>query len=348
VKRKLGQKPQQCKAAIFWEDTVFPDEEFLKSFPIDTRAVYLEPPAYKMSSNLDGSEEYTDELGIVRRRPSDGYFFDIVSNPLGGSLTSQLIKNYPWPRIDPAALKGQAEAAGRKARDLHERTEYAVMASCTLAPLTFTQMMRGFENWSIDLLTEPALLEELMDMYIDFQMGINLEFYRAAGKYCDVAYCLGDDLGTQNSFWIQPALYRKYIKPRHKKIIEEVKRYTDAKILFHSCGAVAELIPDFVDCGIDALTPVQVSATGMEPMKLKREYGNVMAFWGGIDTQKILPFGSQNDVKTEVLKLLDQFYSDRSGYVLNSVHNILPEVPPENFLAIFEAVREWTRENSHK
>ena len=132
-------------------------------------------------------------------------------------------------------------------------------------------------------------------------------------------------------------IYVKYLKPHHRRMVETVKGLTHnkAKVCFHSCGSVYHFIPHFIDIGIDALNPVQVTAAKMEPERLKGEFGGKIAFWGGINTQRILPFGTPAEVAAETRRIIDILGKD-GGYVLNAVHNIQAEVPPENIVAMFE------------
>jgi uroporphyrinogen decarboxylase len=137
-------------------------------------------------------------------------------------------------------------------------------------------------------------------------------------------------------------MYRKLLKPRHKRIVEFLRSHAkNAKILYHCCGAVATLIPDLIDLGIDALNPVQVAAKGMEDTrKLKALYGKELTFWGGIDTQWALPFGTSEDVRMEVRRRIEDLAMG-GGFVLAAVHNIRPEVKPENICALFDAAHEY-------
>ena len=129
--------------------------------------------------------------------------------------------------------------------------------------------------------------------------------------------------------------YGQLIKPRHERLIQTLKSETGAKSLFHCCGSAYLFIPHLIDIGVDALNPVQVSAKNMEPQRLKAEFGERLAFWGGIDTQEVLPYQSAEAVKAETECCIDVF-GKQGGYILNSVHNIQFEVPPENIVAMFD------------
>jgi len=152
-----------------------------------------------------------------------------------------------------------------------------------------------------------------------------------------------DDLASQNCALISPQLYRKLIKPRHTKLFSFIKKHAavDVKIFYHSCGAVAPLLPDLIEAGIDILNPVQVSAAGMDTKELKRQFGKDLTFYGGgVDTQRILPRGTPAEVRDEVRRRIDDL-APGGGFIFNTVHNIQADVPPENIVAMWEAVREY-------
>jgi uroporphyrinogen decarboxylase len=151
---------------------------------------------------------------------------------------------------------------------------------------------------------------------------------------------VGDDIGAQDGLQISPTHYTKYVKPRHTRYFRQVHDLSDAKLLYHTCGSVVDIIEDLIDMDVEAIHPVQVSAAGMEPAVLKKKFGDRMAFWGAVDTQKILPSGSVAEVKHAVEKCIEDMGAD-GGYVLGSVHNLQPDVPVENILAMFEHARDY-------
>jgi uroporphyrinogen decarboxylase len=158
------------------------------------------------------------------------------------------------------------------------------------------------------------------------------------GKYIDVIQ-VNDDLGTQNSPQMSRELYREMLKPYHKKLWSYIKERSGKPILLHSCGSIYDLIPDLIEIGVDALNPVQVSARNMDTRKLKREFGRYITFWGGgCDTQKILPYGTPEDVRSEVRRRAEELGED-GGFVFCQVHNIQHDVPPENILAMYEELK---------
>ena len=177
------------------------------------------------------------------------------------------------------------------------------------------------------------------------QLIVGERFLKEVGAYVQVVMA-ADDLGTQSAMMISPDLYRKMIKPRQAEWIKALKRGSNAKVFFHSDGDVYPIIPDLIEIGVDILNPVQGSAAQMDPARLKREFGNDLCFWGGVDTQTILPRGTSKDVETEVRLRLEQL-GQGGGYVLAPVHNIMNEVPPENVLALYDTGREYGKYPMH-
>jgi len=151
----------------------------------------------------------------------------------------------------------------------------------------------------------------------------------------DVLY-LADDYGIQTGPLISPALFRAIFKPRMARLIRFLRDRSSAAIAFHSCGSVYALIPDFIDVGVQVLNPVQVAAADMDSARLRREFGKHLVFWGAIDTQQILPKGTPDEVRAEVGRRVTDL---SPGYIPASVHNIQAEVPPQNIVAMFEALK---------
>jgi uroporphyrinogen decarboxylase len=151
---------------------------------------------------------------------------------------------------------------------------------------------------------------------------------------------VSDDLGTQNGLMMSPEIYRKLIKPAEKRVWEFIKTKTSAFLFLHSCGSVRKLIPDFIELGVDILNPVQISAKDMIPKELKREFGRDLTFWGGgCDTQKVLPFGTTEEVEEEVKRRISEF-APGGGFVFNPVHTIQPKVPAENIIRMFDTAKK--------
>ena len=159
------------------------------------------------------------------------------------------------------------------------------------------------------------------------------------GRYIHLM-ALADDLGHNGGLLFSPKLFRRIYKPRLRRLITFIRTKTDAKIWFHSCGAISELISDLIDVGVDVLDPVQVSAKGMDSATLKREFGKDLVFWGGGCHTQVLNFGSPEQVREEVRKRINDF-AQGGGYIFTPGHNIQFGVPPENIIAVYEAAFEF-------
>jgi uroporphyrinogen decarboxylase len=180
-----------------------------------------------------------------------------------------------------------------------------------------------------------ALFDKLADFHIEFFR----HYLEAVGDCIDVVV-VSDDLGGENGPLISPELYRELIKPAQKKLWQFIKSNTEAYLFLHSCGSISKFIPDLIEIGVDILNPIQVAAKDMDTRRLKDEFGDKLIFWGGIDTQRILPFGSPEDVESEVKKRIADM-APGGGYVLTAVHNIQAGVPPENICMMYDAARKY-------
>ncbi len=229
-----------------------------------------------------------------------------------------------------------------QALDIRHNTDYALVLHTSDIMVHTSQYMRGFERWYMDMLLAPDLIGALMDAILELRMEIARQALEAVGDLVDVV-SFSDDVADQRGPAVSPAVYRKIIKPRHKRYMDLIRSKTEAKILFHSCGSVVQLIPDFLDIGADFINPVQVSAKGMDTAALKKQYGHQLGFWGGVDTMRVLPFGSEDDVRNAVHKCIHDL-APGGGYILTAVHNIQPDVPPQNIVAMYDAARNFRLE----
>ncbi|MFQ5830806.1 MAG: uroporphyrinogen decarboxylase family protein [Candidatus Methylomirabilia bacterium] len=317
--------------------TVIPDAAILHRFDADARPLVLGSPDGRPERELS-RHALVDEWGVTWTRPegahyisTDGPFYHL-DEPTVGDLDRVV-----WPDpADPGRYRGLRE----RASELHQKTDYAVVLNLGVGPVHQCQFVRGYGEWLEDLLINPAFAEALMDRVVELWIQITDRALGEAGEHVDLVI-YGDDVGTQKACLIQPELYRRVIKPRHKRMADTVKRH-GKPILFHTCGSVYALIPDLIEVGIDALNPIQVSAAEMDAKRLKREFGRELAFWGGVDTQTVLPLGTPQGVREEVQRRIEDL-ADGGGYVLSAVHNIQPEVPPENVVAMYEAALEYRR-----
>jgi len=314
------------------------DESILRMFDIDCR-ILAPPPLEDRAGNTpikwDEEETYIDEWGVVRTKPPGGHYY-VTRPPFEGSgWTVKDLKKHKWP--DPTDPK-KVEGLGEEAKRLRENTDCAIVVSFPGRLMSLGQFLRGFRPWLEDLIMNQKFACALLDMGLEIQMELCKRMLEAIGDCMDIVH-FADDYGIQTGPILSPELYREIFKPRQKKLFGFVKSHTDAKILFHSCGSVYKFIGDFIDMGVDALNPVQVSAQDMDTEILKKKFGHRIAFWGGVDTHRVLPFGTPEEVREEVRRRMDGFGSG-GGYILSAVHNVQAEVPPENIVAMFEAARE--------
>lgn len=313
------------------------DEEILNRLDVDFRIVHMGAPDGWPGREVDG-ETYEDEWGVVRRRPPTSLYYDMIHSPLAGEITLDDILRFPWPDPDDEGLyRGLRE----RAKTLRETTDFAIIMHTSDICIHTSQYMRGFEDWYMDFRAHPDLICALMDAVLEIRLHTARRSLELVGDLVDVV-SVGDDVADQRGPQVSPAMFRQYIKPRFARYYDMVHSLTSAKIVHHSCGSVYKLLPDFIDLGIDAIHPVQVTAADMETARLKQEFGDQLVFWGGIDTQHVLPRGSVEEVRQEVRRRIGDL-APGGGYVLGAVHNIQPDVPPENIWAMYEAARQVGR-----
>lgn len=309
------------------------DERILERLDADLRA--FSQGAFDRSSEADLADgRYRDEWGVIRRQPSGCHYYELDVSPLAGEIDAGTIARYPWPDpTDPGITRGLRETALRL-----RATGYAVMYNARFNLVHTTQYLRGFEDWFYDLAGNHDLFCALFDAVAEVLFELNHRTLAEVGDLIDVV-AFGDDIGQQDREICSLALYRKLLRPYQERTVETIRAHSNAKIMYHTCGSVYRYIPDFIDIGINALNPVQVRARNMDPVTLKREFGGRIAFWGGIDTQRILPHGTPQEVCAEVRRMFE-IMGPGGGYIVASVHNIQPDVPPENIIAMFDAARQ--------
>lgn len=308
------------------------EEAVLRHFEIDTRYVVEKGPK-RVAEHQSSSGTLIDEWGVERRKV--GYYYDIVRSPLEAAETEDLAR-YPWPDpLDPGCTDGIHE----EAKSLGQSTNYAVVGRPSSSIFEQAWYMRGFGQFLMDLVVDKRFAHALLRKLTDIKKQRIGRFLEEVGEYIDVI-AVGDDLGTDQSLILSPDLYREMVKPYQAELFALIHSATKAKIFYHSCGNVVGLIEDLIEIGVDILNPVQVSAGDMgDTAALKRQFGDRICFWGAIDTQHVMPFGSEREVWDEVeRRILD--LAPGGGYVLAAVHNMIPDVSPENICAMFAAGRK--------
>jgi len=306
-----------------WKEWTLPDGSIGK----------LPKHLYPYRKNSDWIYEFDNRK---YRMPEGCLYFEFYQPILGNAKSSKDIDNVPWGFLTDEELKRLEQ----KAKYLYENTDYAIMGGFGGNILEGGQELRGWDNFMLDLVDNRSFAEDLMDKLVEVYL-VNLKDYlQAVGDYIQLIQ-MGDDLGTQEGPQLSPDMYREFIKPRHKAIYQYVKQHSKVFVFLHSCGSIYRLIPDLIDEGIDVLNPVQTSAAEMDPKRLKAEFGDKITFWGGgCDTQSVLPRGRPQEITAHVKERIEIF-APGGGFVFTQVHNVQADVPPENVVAMFDAVKKY-------
>jgi uroporphyrinogen decarboxylase len=318
-----------------------PSEALLQRLRVDTRYLYLS--ASRDWSDIELPDDtYQDEFGVRRKAAFSErgrlLYYDFVGKPpLADAESVGDIARFRWPDPhDASRYAGLAEAA----RTMFENTDHAVMANAIGSIMEFSWYLRGYMQFFMDLKSDPKMVEALLDAMLEYQIALFDEILNRAGPYLSVVMT-GSDLGTQRAPVMSEERYTSIVLPRYRKFLSFIKSKTDARVFYHSCGSLYPMIGHLIDAGVDALHPVQPMAGGMgDRRKLKREFGDRLAFWGGFDQQHVLPFGTPAEVRQETRRLLEEFMPG-GGFVFAAGHNIQTGVPPENVVALFDAVDEY-------
>ena len=314
-------------------------EQLLQYLQVDIRYVegarYIGPELYKAPGG-----RWEDIWGVIRQpmpldqsNPSRGLIQHVVQHPLAQAETVKDIENHRWPSPDWYEYTIAEDTQGKE--------QYAVVCGADrlnrTAQFKPAMYLRGIEKLLMDLIINPkiveAINERLIPYYIEFNENI---FHRANGKI-DIFY-MGDDFGTQKGPFISIEMWRRFFKPGFKRFIDHAHSH-GIKVMHHTCGSVVDLIPDFIECGLDILQSLQPLARGMDFKKIKSEYGRYIAFQGGIDIQDVMPFGTVDRVKTEVRRIIETL-APGGGYIFCSSHNLQPDTPLQNTLAMYETAIE--------
>ncbi len=315
----------------------WPDDAILELFDVDLRLVIAQTAEDSGTRGVFDeltyatAAEYTDIWGVTRRRPPGGHYYVVRAPFEKEDLSLADLDAHPWPSPTKTDVAGLRAEAAR----LRRETDCALVVHVPGRLFSLGQFMCGFANWLVQLKVNPEFCEALLDRGLEIQLAMAEAMLKAVGDAVDILY-LADDYGMQTGPLISPEMFRRIFKPRMIRLIQFLRERSRARIAFHSCGSVYALIPDFIDAGVEILNPVQVSAADMDTARLRREFGRRLAFWGGVDSQNVLPHGRPSDVRAEVSQRTRDL---GPGYIPFSVHNIQAEVPPENILAMVHAIR---------
>ncbi len=309
------------------------------------------PDYFRTIAKDDGSRDVLAPDGCVMgTMPSMGFFFDQTFFPYVDeypddlkSLPDDMKKvlwgacpRGPWQHANEADFWDKLRSNGQRVRESGRAV--VITAGCNL--LEWGMFLRRMDNFLMDIYAEPQKVKHLVEALADIHMSTLNKVVEKVGDIVDVIR-FGDDLGMDNNSFMSPEIYREIFKPKHKEFCSYVKKHTESYTCLHSCGSIYDLIPDLIDAGFDCINPIQTNCRNMNPATLKREFGKDITFWGGgCDTRTILNDATPQQVQEHVLERLD-ILSPGGGFIFCAIHNILPEVPPENIIAMFSAVDKF-------
>lgn len=342
LRQALGLPPVAVQLCDHIQQLALPDEDVMRCLQVDTRGLFPLNSHNWNVNPLDAGDRwvYHDEWGITHHmlKPDENYF-SIVNVPLPDlDVTVADIQNLQWPVLaDPRRIVGLRE----RATQYHAEGYLIVMKHPFAGIFEMAQRIVGMANCLMLMATN----EEVMAALFDKLLELKLEFWEMAlPQLADVVDVISyaDDYGTQASQLISPDMFRQQIKPRLHLLFNRIKTLAPhIKLFMHSDGNLRPILPDFLELGINILNPVQFTAKGMALPELKRDFGRDFVFWGGgVDTSGVLPFGTPPQVKDEVRRNIE-ILAPGGGFVFNTVHNILNDVPPENIVAMWEALQEY-------
>lgn len=330
---KLNIRDENIKMMDYAQQLVIPCEELLKIFNVDTRCVKLNSSKNNNVKFLNDNE-FIDDWGLIWKRPSGSLYFDAMNAPLSYASSVEEVMNYPWPDISHIA---SAEGIQKETEKLFTNTQYSLVGSFGSSVFMRAQLLRGYEQLFVDMILQPEIVDAIMDKILEIRIGLASMLLDNAGKYLDVVE-LADDIASQDGPLFSLELYQRFVKPRTKALIDFIKSKSDVKVMYHCCGSVSTFINDFIEIGVDALNPVQVSAKKMDTKLLKEQFADKIVFWGGIDAQNVLPNGTVTDVRNETKKRILEL-GKNGGYLPFASHNIQADVNPENIIALFDTIK---------
>jgi hypothetical protein len=330
------------------------NHEPLKEYLTHWGQVVLVPEGFQTSTDVSGDILSYPQGDLSAepsaRMPSSGYFFDAIirQKPFNEEDLNPDDNLEEYGLICDDDLKYWKEAS-QKSRS----TGKAVVASLggtALGDIAHIPGMklknpkgiRDITEWYMSIMLRPDFIKSIFSKQTEIAIENLRRLHEVIGDNIDVVYVCGTDFGTQDSTFCAPEQFDDLWLPYYKRINGWIHNNTSWKTFKHSCGAVEPFMTHFIEAGFDIINPVQINASGMDPVHLKRKYGKELVFWGGgIDTQKVLPYSKPDEIRESVLRLCDIFAKD-GGFVFNTVHNMQANVPVENVVAMINAIKEFT------
>jgi uroporphyrinogen decarboxylase len=374
LKNILGIKSGLSKCYDLIQGLAYPEKEIMDLFnvdAIDAGTAFLDsgkdwvqwkytdkdfcliPAFIDIEEDKNNGDFYLkDKFGKrLAKKPKTSYFFDQIFwiykdlEKIPEILNNKDLNQHMWAIPSPPLHldifdNNEYKIFIENIKKLYETTDYSVVLDIGGNLLDIGCFTRGTENFFCDILLDKKgterLLSKLTENYIEFIDRV----LKGAGNYIDIIM-FSEDLGSQNGPFLPYDVFKKMFKSKYKKMYDYVHQNSNCKTFLHSCGSVYNYIPDLIEIGLDILNPVQTTAANMEPERLKKEFGRDITFWGGgCNYRDILPFKNPEKVKEDVKRRVE-ILSKNGGFVFNSIHNILPEVPPENIIAMYEAINEY-------
>ena len=373
VKQHLGMRGGHTRVYDVVQQLAQPEDEFLNRFEIDvvdlgrtfntsdsdwyditvsdgSQAQY--PSWFHPTKSDDGTWEVYDKgKDLIAKMPEGATFFDgtyfpyIDGYPEDFSKLPQAMSKILWAALvhspwDHANDDNFWATLHQNALDLRANSDRAIMVVVGCNLFEWGAFLRRIDNFLMDLVMDQANVERLLDVLLEQHLAFLEKVCEAVGDIADIAR-LGDDLGMDSGPFMRPAIYRKLFKPRHKVLCDYIHEHSQMHTFIHSCGSIYKLMPDMIEAGFEIFNPVQTNSKDMDPQRLKDEFGKDIVFWGGgADTRIVLNRAAPQEVRDHVKRRLEIF-APGGGFVFNTVHNILPDVPPENIMAMFEAIEEF-------
>ncbi len=306
------------------------------------------PASFHPTKNGDRLDVYDKEGDRIATMPDGATFFDQTCFPYlddypddfsgldraMGKVCWSAMAHSPW---DHANEEGFYQTLREKALMLRATTDKALMVVCGCNLFEWGTFLRRIDNFLMDLILEQDQVEALLDALMERHMQTLEKVCAAVGDVVDILR-FGDDLGTNTGPFMSPDLYKKLFKPRHTQLCDYVHKHSQMKTFLHSCGSIYKLLPDLIEAGYDVINPVQTVTRNMEPERLKRDFGADITFWGGgMNTRSVLNHGTPRQVYDHARRMID-ILGPGGGFVFNTEHNVMPDVPPQNLIATYKAV----------
>ncbi|TVR31701.1 MAG: methyltransferase [Spirochaetaceae bacterium] len=370
--RHMGIQNSKTRVYDVVQELAQPEDHVLDAFDVDVidigRAFNIEDDAWYAVELSDGSRAYypgwfrpqresdgalsaTVNGTVIARKPVGATFFDATHFPYlegypesyaqlqraMGMVHWAALVHSPW---DHAADPDFWQTLRRKALQLRETTDKALMIVVGCNLFEWGTFLRRLDNFLMDVYADEQNVQRLLDALVEIHLANLQKVCEAVGDVVDIIR-FGDDLGMDSGPFMSPERYRTLFKPHHQRMCQYVQQHSTMHTFLHSCGSIYQLIPDLIDVGFEILNPVQTNTVDMDAERLKREFGSDVTFWGGgADTRHTLNNGSPAAVRNDVKQRIDAL-APGGGFVFNTIHNILPDVPPENVVAMFETLKDY-------